>query len=310
MLGDLQPEAGVSTETEGNVGVGSRWISSVSGSTKTDRSKFAETKLRRVRCSASSGPSLSERSIFGRGMGTEPAGCDLVSREESRSHSLQDHLSILESRAAYVKQWSRQRAELHRFTNPAEGQASQASLLLRDGHPRGAGVLPEAWPRACRRPRHHHRRRVQFSAWAADRAAGLDAIMLAPTRDLVPDLNRRASTHRLNRSPAAQEVRLADGNPASIADVIITRTNDRQLRLTATDWVKNGDRWTITHIGRHGVLTVRHNRSRLTVRLPADYVQTSTGLGYATTIHSAKASPLTPCTDSQPGRNPASSCTP
>ena len=45
-------------------------------------------------------------------------------------------------------------------------------------------------------------------------------------------------------------MRLADGNQASVGDVIITRTNDRRLRLTATDWVKNGDRWTITHVGR------------------------------------------------------------
>ena len=81
---------------------------------------------------------------------------------------------------------------------------------------------------------------------------------------------------------------MADGNRASVGDVIITRRNDRRLRLTATDWVKNGDRWTITHIGRHGELTVRHNRSRLTVRLPADYVRESTGLGYATTIHTAQ----------------------
>ena len=70
--------------------------------------------------------------------------------------------------------------------------------------------------------------------------------------------------------------------------MIITRCNDRRLRLTATDWVKNGDRWTITHIGRHGDLAVRHNRSHLTVRLPVDYVRASTGLGYATTIHSAQ----------------------
>ena len=83
-------------------------------------------------------------------------------------------------------------------------------------------------------------------------------------------------------------MRLADGNQASVGDVIITRANDRRLRLTATDWVKNGDRWTITGIGRCGGLTVRHNRSRLTVRLPLDYVRTSSGLGYASTIHSAQ----------------------
>ena len=70
--------------------------------------------------------------------------------------------------------------------------------------------------------------------------------------------------------------------------MIITRANDRRLRVSATDWVKNGDRWTITRIGRGGDLTVRHNRSHLTVRLPGDYVRTSTGLGYATTIHSAQ----------------------
>ncbi len=112
--------------------------------------------------------------------------------------------------------------------------------------------------------------------------------MLAPTGELVAELNRRARDHRLGNVPAGREVHLADGNQASVGDVIITRSNDRRLRLTATDWVKNGDRWTITRIGRHGDLTVRHNRSRLTVRLPADYVRASTGLGYATTIHSAQ----------------------
>ena len=83
-------------------------------------------------------------------------------------------------------------------------------------------------------------------------------------------------------------MRLADGNRASVGDVIITRANDRRLRLAVTDWVKNGDRWTISRIGRRGDLTVRHNRSHLTVRLPICYVRTSTGLGYASTIHAAQ----------------------
>ena len=173
--------------------------------------------------------------------------------------------------------------ELHRFTNPAE---AAASLALRDGKPTALDFYLD-----------HGRVHVgdmatttedAFTAWVSDRAAGLDAIMLAPTRELVAELNRRARAHRLDHSAAAAEVRLADGNQASVGDVIITRSNDRRLRLTATDWVKNGDRWTITRIGRRGDLTVRHNRSQLTVRLPTDYVRTSTGLGYATTIHSAQ----------------------
>ena len=174
-------------------------------------------------------------------------------------------------------------AELHRFTDPAE---AAATLALREGKPDALDFYLD-----------HDRIHVgdiattsedAFTAWVLDRSAGLDAIMLAPTRELVAELNRRARDHRLDHSPTSSEVRLADGNQASVGDVIITRANDRRLRLTATDWVKNGDRWTITGIGRHGELTVRHNRSHLTVRLPIDYVRNSTGLGYATTVHSAQ----------------------
>ena len=173
--------------------------------------------------------------------------------------------------------------ELHRFTDPAE---AAASLSLREGK-------PEALDFYLDRGRVHvgdiaTTTHDAFAAWVSDRAAGLDAIMLAPTRKLVAELNRQARDHLLGGHPPAREVRLADGNEASVGDVIITRSNDRRLRLAPADWVKNGDRWTITRVGRRGDLTVRHNRSHRTVRLPADYVQASTGLGYATTIHAAQ----------------------
>jgi AAA domain len=173
--------------------------------------------------------------------------------------------------------------ELHRFTDPAE---AAASLALRDGDPSGLEFYLD-----------HGRVHVgdlatttedAFKAWVSDRAAGVDTIMIAPTRHLVAELNRRARAHRLDHFPARSEVSLADGNRASVGDVIITRRNQRRLRITATDWVKNGDRWTITAVTNNGGLTVTHNRSRRTVRLPADYVRTSTGLGYATTIHTAQ----------------------
>jgi ATP-dependent exoDNAse (exonuclease V) alpha subunit len=173
--------------------------------------------------------------------------------------------------------------ELHRFTEPAE---AVASLALRDGDPEALEFYLD-----------HGRVHIgdlattvedAFNAWVSDRAAGLDTIMIAPTRHLVAELNARARAHRLDHSTATAEVPLADGNWASVGDVIITRANDRRLRLTATDWVKNGDRWTITHVGSGAGLTIRNNQSQRTIRLPADYVHTSTGLGYATTIHSAQ----------------------
>jgi hypothetical protein len=112
--------------------------------------------------------------------------------------------------------------------------------------------------------------------------------MLAPTRELVSSLNRRAQDHRLAGSTPGRQVKLADGNVASVGDLIITRRNDRRLRITATGWVKNGDRWTILNLTGAGRLRVRHARNGRTATLPASYVRTATELGYATTVHSAQ----------------------
>jgi len=97
--------------------------------------------------------------------------------------------------------------ELHRFTDPAE---AAASLALREGKPEALGFYVD-----------HRRVHVgdvatttedAFSGWVSDRAAGLDAIMIAPTRNLVAELNARARAHRLNHTPAVSEMPLADGN--------------------------------------------------------------------------------------------------
>jgi hypothetical protein len=174
-------------------------------------------------------------------------------------------------------------SELHRFTDPAE---AAATLALREGRPEGLGFYLD-------------RRRVHvgdpttaldnvFSAWQTDRSQGLDAIMLAPTGELVSRLNQRAQDHRRAGAAPGRQVELADGNQASVGDLIITRSNDRRLRISATDWVKNGDRWTILHLTSSGGISVRHVRNGRTVTLPADYVSTAAELGYATTVHTAQ----------------------
>jgi conjugative relaxase-like TrwC/TraI family protein len=174
-------------------------------------------------------------------------------------------------------------SELHRFTDPAE---AAATLALRDGRPEALGFYLD-------------RRRVHvgdptttldavFNAWQTDRNHGLDAIMLAPTRELVSRLNQRAQDHRRAGAAPSRQVELADGNRASVGDLIITRGNDRRLRVTATDWVKNGDRWTILNLTRTGGVRVRHVRNGRTVTLPAGYVATAGELGYASTVHTAQ----------------------
>ncbi len=181
--------------------------------------------------------------------------------------------------------------DLVRFADPAE---AAATLALRDGRDEALGFYFD-----------HQRVHVGdqasltddvFDAWRIDRSRGLDSIMLAPTRDLVAQLNARARADRLTTIPAGDEaataarieVTLSDGNLASAGDTIITRTNDRRLRLSATDWVKNGDRWTITDVTTDGLIRAQHLRSGLHVTLPADYVTQSVQLGYASTIHTAQ----------------------
>lgn len=173
--------------------------------------------------------------------------------------------------------------ELLRFTDPAEGAAS---LALREG-------LPEALGFYLDRSRVHVGDLSMltdevFAAWRTDRDAGRDAVMLARTRDLAGELNDRARAHRLDGQTPDQTVHLADGSTASAGDTVITRANNRQLRVTGTDWVKNGDRWHVTAVHPTGALTVRHTTSGCSVDLPPDYVRTSVDLGYATTIHTAQ----------------------
>jgi len=191
-----------------------------------------------------------------------------------------------------------QLSELVRFADPGE---AAASLALREGRTEALGY-------------HLDRGRVHvgdqatnteavFDAWMADRGRGLDALMLAPTRELAAELNRRARDHRLTgldhnsgsstltavkTVSTVRTVRLADGNQASVGETVISRRNDRRLRVSPTDWVKNGDRWTVLAIHDNGALQVQHTRHRRTLTLPPDYVTASVELGYAATVHGAQ----------------------
>jgi hypothetical protein len=183
-------------------------------------------------------------------------------------------------------------SQVVRFTDPDTGAPNHAegaaSLALREGDPAALAYYVD-----------HGRVHVgdlatitdqAYTAWSTDRAAGRDAIMLAPTRELVAELNARARTDRLARQPGpiGREVTLADSSHASAGDAVITRRNERTLALGATDWVTNGDRWTVTIVHDSGALEVVHQRTGQAVTLPAGYVTEHVTLGYATTVHGAQ----------------------
>lgn len=177
-----------------------------------------------------------------------------------------------------------------RFTEPAEGPAS---LALRAGDPVGLGFYLD-------------RQRVHvgdpttaadqaYAAWESDRMSGLDSLLLAPTREQVLALNLRARADRLTLGQAAgrpvgRERQLADGSYVSGGDVVLTRRNDRRLATSATDWVKNGDRWNVTAVRPDGGLAVTHVTTGRRTVLPSDYAREHVTLGYASTVHTAQGS--------------------
>jgi len=192
-------------------------------------------------------------------------------------------------------------SQVVRFTDPAEGAAS---LALRAGQRTAIGFYID-----------HDRVHVgdpatgvdaAYTAWAADRSAGLDALMLAPTRAVTAELNARARADRLatlrptgTSSPtgpsADPEVRLRDGSPASAGDTVVTRRNNRRLAISATDWVKNGDRWRVREVLPGGALQVQHYGTRRVLTLPGDYARRHVALGYASTVHGAQGSTADTC---------------
>ncbi|PZS34712.1 MAG: TrwC relaxase, partial [Pseudonocardiales bacterium] len=167
------------------------------------------------------------------------------------------------------------------------GEAA-ASLALRDGDPTALAYYTD-----------HNRIHVgdrtttpdqAYKAWAADRAAGQNSVLLAPTRDQVRDLNLRARRDRLadSEAPVGREVALLDGTSASAGDTVVTRHNDRRLATSATDWVTNGNRWTINRVHADGSIDVSHTDARRRAVLPPDYVRDHVQLGYAATVHAAQ----------------------
>lgn len=186
-------------------------------------------------------------------------------------------------------------SEVHRFRNP-DGSLNHAeaaaTLALRDGDPSAIAFYAD-------RGRIHvgdlgSCADQAYAAWAADRGRDdrdSDSILIAPTRDLAAQLNTRARNDRIagqRDNQVGPALRLADHTLVSAGDRIITRENNRRLRITKTDWVKNGDRWTVTKVHQDGSLTVAHNVLGKRVRLPAGYVANAVQLGYATTVHGAQ----------------------
>ncbi|CAA0126556.1 ATP-dependent RecD-like DNA helicase [Mycolicibacterium vanbaalenii] len=184
---------------------------------------------------------------------------------------------------------------LVRFKDQAEGAAG---LALRDGDTAAIGFYID-----------HDRVHIgsdaaaadmAYKAWHADRAAGVNTIMLAPTTDTVAELNNRAQADRIARDGiTGRGATLRDGATAYAGDIVFTRKNARWLPLSRTDHVRNRYRWTVRKVGKDGSVTVQllgnDNTPGRTVRLPADYAADHLTLGYAATVHAAQGMTVMTC---------------
>ena len=67
----------------------------------------------------------------------------------------------------------------------------------------------------------------------------------------------------------------------------LSRRNDRRLGVSGTDWVKNGDRWTVT-ASPTAACRCDTAHSGCTRPCPRTYVAAHVELGYASTVHTAQ----------------------
>lgn len=176
--------------------------------------------------------------------------------------------------------------EVMRFVDPDE---AAASLSLREGNTDALGYYLD-----------HDRihtvaddvaSEVITAAWQADIDRGWETVMITTTNEDATRLNRLARQHLITTGVVDGDqasVALRDGNHASTGDIIVTRTNDRNLTVSATDYVKNRQRWRVIHVNDDGSLQVQGTEHGLATTLPARYVTESCELGYAGTSHSAQ----------------------
>lgn len=171
---------------------------------------------------------------------------------------------------------------VHRFAHQWE---ADATLALRNGHPSAldayfdhhrvtAGDIDDLIDRIAR-------------AWVDDHEREHTVTVTAETNAHVDLLNTAIQARRraLGDLDPDCAVAIGGGETAGPGDLVITRHNDRTLRTTGGEPVRNRERWRIDTVQADGTLTVSQDRGHDRVTLPADYVRRHVRLGYAATAH-------------------------
>lgn len=175
--------------------------------------------------------------------------------------------------------------EVLRFTDPVQGAAS---LALRAGDAGAAGFYNDRG--YIREVTEETATAAVYAAWKADTDAGCESVMIAPTLDMVRELNARARADLAAAGVVSgPEMTLPSGEKVAAGDVIVTKHNARTLTLGGTDFVRNNQRWTVTQVHRDGSIDAATTDRNVTRRLPSWYVTAGhVRLGYAATAASVQ----------------------
>jgi conjugative relaxase-like TrwC/TraI family protein len=127
-----------------------------------------------------------------------------------------------------------------------------------------------------------------FALWSEARAQSARVLLLASDYTMVDALNERARAEMVRQGRVEADGLLCRSQLVGRGDEVVTLRNDRSLRSSRGDWVRNGDRWSVLERGRDGSLVFLHAEGRGQVRVPAAYVAEHVDLAYALTVHKAQ----------------------
>jgi hypothetical protein len=167
---------------------------------------------------------------------------------------------------------------IHRFRNQWE---AAASLKLRHGDPTGLDAYA-AHDRIHAAPFAEHLDNIA-AAWTGAHHRGEHTAITTTTNDHVAAINQVVQTRRLTLGQLDDQHLEIGDTTLHVGDVITTRRNQRLLRTSCGDSVRNRDYWTINTITNNGDLTVTRIDGHGTITLPHNYVTDHVQLGYAAT---------------------------
>jgi AAA domain len=327
----LTPSANAAHQLAGTVGIGcetiSKWLTETTGPAAGHRAALLDELTRRRTRAAAAGDRVTVRRLDGARAVLQRAqalwrlrrgqlvivdeaslagtlGLDALRAQAARAGAkvllIGDHaqLSAVDAGGGFgLLARTGTPAELHSLWRFRHRWEAEATRRLRHGDP---GVIDayQAHGRLHGGPAETMTEQA-YGAWLHDHRAGRSVILVAADNHTVIALNQRVHTDRM----AAGEVTgltVPLGGPGcgpdrgrvGVGDTVLTRKNDRTLRITGGDHVRNGALWTVNAVHDDGSLTVQHSdwvgRRFVTVRLPASYVAEHVDLGYATTAHRAQ----------------------